>query len=276
MAGQLPAETRVGRVALAVADRERVADFYRSVVGLDEVAEGTARTVLGAGQRPLVVLEDSDAPARAAEEAGLFHTAVRVPDRAALADALARIEDRWRLDGASDHLVSEALYLRDPEDNGVEIYCDRPRAEWPTSDGRVGMDTLRLDIDALRDEATGRDRVPDGTDIGHVHLEVTDLPAARGFYVDTLGLGVRQEYDGALFVAAGEYHHHVGLNVWRGRSAPASGRGLDWMELLVPADALAEARERLRAAGVEVTKTEDGIAFADPDGIELRLVPADR
>jgi catechol 2,3-dioxygenase len=267
----------VGRVALTVTDIAAVADFYESVVGLDVLTERDDRVVLGAGDRPLLVLEsDPEAPERPREAAGLFHTAVRVPDRAALADALARIESEWTLAGASDHRVSEALYLWDPEDNGVELYCDRPREERPTADGRVQMDTLPLDRDALAEAASGADGVPVDTDLGHVHLEVTSLDDARSFYVDALGLGVRQEHNGALFVAAGDYHHHVGLNTWNGRSDPASGRGLAWVELTVSDDdALAATRERLVGAGVAVADTDDGIAVSDPDGIGVRVVASD-
>ena len=276
-AHSLPADTTVGRVALTVADLDSVVDFYTSVVGLAILTESDDRAVLGAGGRALLVLEcDPDAPDRPREAAGLFHTAFRVPDRTALADALARIDSAWDLSGASDHRVSEALYLWDPEGNGVEIYRDRPREEWPTADGRVQMETLGLNLEALREEAAGAEDVPAETDIGHVHLEVTSLAEARAFYVDRLGLGVRQEWQGALFVAAGEYHHHVGLNRWNGRSKPAAGRGLAWFELCVPdEETLALARTRLADSGIAVTDTDDGIGVSDPDGIGVRLVAAD-
>lgn len=269
----LPAETTVGRVALRVADLDSVAGFYRSVVGLDTIRNTGNSVVLGTGDRPLLVLDQPpDAPARGRDEAGLFHTAVRVPDRTALADALARIEADWQLTGASDHRVSEALYLDDPEGNGVEIYCDRPKSAWPTADGRVQMDTLALDLHALRAEASGADGVPPATDVGHVHLEVTSLPAAREFYVDTVGLDVRQKFGGALFAAAGEYHHHVGLNRWNKRSAPARGCGLAWFELLVPdGDALAAVRDRLCEADIDISETADGIAVDDGDGVGVRF-----
>ncbi|WP_340101074.1 VOC family protein [Salinibaculum salinum] len=269
----LPLETTVGRVALRVADLDRVAAFYRSVVGLDTIRDAGDSVVLGAGERSLLVLERTpEMPARTRDEAGLFHTAFRVPDRAALADALDRIEADWQLTGASDHRVSEALYLDDPEGNGVEIYCDRPESEWPTTDGRVQMDTLPLDTESLRTEASGDDGVPAATDVGHVHLEVSSLSAAREFYVETLGLGVRQEFRGALFVAAGTYHHHVGLNRWKERSAPASGRGLAWFELRVPGrEALTGVRDRLREGGVDISETDDGIAVSDSDGIGVRI-----
>ena len=277
---RLPVETAVGRTALVVSDLDPVVGFYRDVVGLAVRHRGGGRATLGAGDDPLLELtEDPDAPERPRRSAGLFHTAFRVPSRAALGDAAERIEDRWELTGASDHHVSEALYLDDPEGNGVEIYRDRPRAEWPTDeDGRVAMDTLPLDLGALADEAAGEDAVPSGTDVGHVHLEVSDLSAARRFYAGTLGMNVRQEWgSSALFVAAGDYHHHVGLNTWNRRTEPRTGRGLDWFELVLPDEgALAAARERFADAGVEVAPvgeggTDGGFEVRDPDGIPVRL-----
>ncbi|MFC7132938.1 MULTISPECIES: VOC family protein [Salinibaculum] len=268
----LPPDTAVGRVALRVDDLDRLVDFYTSVVGLAVLARTDDQATLGAGGRPLLELvRGPDAHPRSREEAGLFHTAFRVPDRAALGAALSRVETSWQLTGASDHRVSEALYLWDPEDNGIEIYRDFPREEWPTADGRVGMDTLPLERDALRAESSGDDALPDGADVGHVHLEVTDLDAARAFYEDTLGLGVRAEWTGAAFLAAGDYHHHVGLNVWSGRTAPAAGRGLDWFELVVPADALAAVRDRVAEAGIAVTETAEGILVRDPDRLAVRI-----
>lgn len=273
---ELPAETGVGRVALRGHDIDRLVDFYTDIVGLTAQERTADRATLGAGERPLLeLIHAPDTHQRSRDETGLFHTAFRVPDRAALADALARIEDDWQLTGASDHRVSEALYLDDPEGNGVEIYCDRPESEWPTADGRVQMDTLPLDREGLRAaaaEPSGTDGVPATTDVGHVHLEVSSLSAAREFYVDTLGLRVRQEFRGALFVAAGTYHHHVGLNRWNERSAPATGLGLAWFELCVPDErTLASVRERLREAGVDIAETDRGIAVSDGDGIEVHV-----
>ncbi|MDL5362994.1 VOC family protein [Halalkalicoccus sp. NIPERK01] len=269
----LPAATRVGRVALRVNDLGRLVEFYRDAVGLAVLDRDEGRATLGAGGTGLLeLLADPDAPPRGPDETGLFHTAFLVPSRAALGDALARVRERWRLDGASDHRVSEALYLSDPEGNGIEIYRDRPRDEWPTKGGRVEMDTLPLDIDALEDQRRGEAGVPDETTVGHVHLEVSSLARARGFYVEGLGLGVRQEWsDAALFLAAGDYHHHVGLNTWNGRTAPANGRGLDWFELLVPERALPPLRERLAKEGIEGEDDGQRVVLSDPDGIELRL-----
>ncbi len=270
---ELPPSTRVGRVALRVGDVDRVADFYERVVGLRVHERSPDRVVLGAAA-PLLLLESApDLPERGPEEAGLYHVAFRVPSRAALGDALRRVEAEWELTGAADHLVSEALYLTDSAGNGVEIYRDCPRGEWPeTADGRVRMDTRPLALDDLREAAGGAAAVPDGADVGHVHLAVTDLDRTRRFYVDALGLRVRQALGDALFTAAGDYHHHVGLNTWEGRSRPASGRGLAWFELVVPDDdTLVAVREALAESGVDVTSRDGGLDATDPDGISLRL-----
>jgi len=255
-------------VALGVTDLHRMVEFYERVVGLELQGRETDRAVLGAGSDPvLVLLAAPDAPARDPAAAGLFHTAFRVPSRAALGDALDRVETAWRLDGASDHGVSEALYLSDPEDNGIELYRDRPRVGWPTTaDGRVEMDTRPLALDPLREAATGADRCPPGTEIGHVHLEVSSLAAARTWYVDGLGLDVRQSMPAALFLADGDYHHHVGLNTWKGRSAPTSGRGLAWFELF-----LEESTEAVRTRLDEGTTAATGFDTTDPDGIGVRV-----
>jgi catechol 2,3-dioxygenase-like lactoylglutathione lyase family enzyme len=179
-----------------VNDLETMVEFYRDVVGLPVRARGAGTATLGAGGRPLLELAaDPDAPARSTRSAGLFHNALRVPSRAALGDVLGRIRESWELTGASDHHVSEARYLDDPEGNGVEVYRDRPRDEWPTDErGRVEMDTLPLDLDALAAEAGGEASVPARTDVGHVHLEVSNLSAARRFYVEVVGLNVCQEW----------------------------------------------------------------------------------
>ena len=280
---RLPAETRIGRVALRVADLGETTAFYRDVVGLEPLDRGDDRAVLGVGGTPLLVLDrDPDRPERGPTDAGLFHTAFRVPSRAALGEALARVRDRWRLDGASDHLVSEALYLDDPEGNGVEIYRDRPREEWPVDgDGTVRMATEPLDVQGVAgaaDDSDGgpADRAPAGTDVGHVHLEVTSLSAFESVYVDGLGFEVGMTGPDVRFVAAGGYHLHLGANTWRGRTTPAAGRGLGWFEVVIPdATALEAVHDRLDAVAVdaafEVAEREGGIAVTDADGIEVRV-----
>lgn len=291
--GELPAESRIGRAALRVGNLDRVRDFYINVVGLrvldrrSDATDGgsTDSVVLGAGDVPLLTLFGRpDAPERQPGEAGLFHVAFRVPTRAALGTVLERIESRWRLTGASEHLVSEALYCRDPEGNGVEIYRDRERDEWPIdSDGRVEMGTLPLDRTGVLEAAPdGRstDQLPPGTDIGHIHLEAVDLEATRTFYTDVVGLRLRQRMAGATFLAAGEYHHHVGLNVWnRSRDPAGESRGLAWYELLVPQGTVCDLRSRLERADLipdddETQPHWDGetsLEALDPAGVRVRF-----
>lgn len=282
----LPGSTRIGRVGLAVDDLARTSRFYRRVVGLEPGQRTDGRATFGAGERTLLELRASpEEPPRPDDAAGLFHVAYRLPSRAALATALGQVRNRWRLDGASDHLVSEALYLGDPGDNGVELYRDRARERWEqTPGGGVRIDTLPLDLDDLSGDAdtsadanTSADSspngtVPAGTDVGHVHLEVTDLGRTRAFYVDALGFEERFRTRGGLFVAAGGYHHHLGLNTWYERSEPASGRGLDWFELVLPGrDALEATLDRLEDAGYGPESIEGGATVEDPDEIEVRL-----
>lgn len=279
MTNAIDRAARIGRVTLTVSNLDAVTAFYRDAVGLAVRERDDGRAVLGAGDdgaELLVLDEDPEADERPADAAGLFHTAFLFPSRGALGDALARVrEEGHRLTGASDHRVSEALYLRDPEGNGVELYRDRPRDVWPEADGRVEMATLALDADALFDDRTGAegDGAPPGTTVGHVHLEVTDLDAAEAFYVDGLGFEVRQRMGtDALFVAAGGYHHHVGLNAWNGRTAPASGRGLAEFEVVVPDGAALEAvRDRFADAGRKPEPVDGGFRVDDPDRIRLRV-----
>ncbi|MCL9814214.1 VOC family protein [Natranaeroarchaeum aerophilus] len=270
MTGTLPADTTIGRVRLRVNDLERVVEFYETVVGLESLDRSSDYATLGAGGDVLLELDgDPDAAERPSEAAGLFHIAVRVPDEAALADALVRIEREWVLDGASDHLVSQALYLSDPGGNGVEIYCDRPKSEWSRdSAGRVAMDTLPLERGALPDGDPDRS-VPEETDIGHVHLETTDLDRARSFYVDDVGFEISAAFPGnATFLAAGDYHHHVGINGWNGRQEPVGDHcGLEYFEVVVPESVVERLADDLSGA----RWVDDALAIEDPDGIEVRF-----
>jgi catechol 2,3-dioxygenase len=271
----LPPGTDIGRTALRVGDSAAMADFYREIVGLSVIREFGDSTVLGVDGSPLLVLtEDEAAPARE-REPGLFHTAFRVPTRAALGEAVARIREQWRLGGASDHGVSEALYLSDPEGNGVEIYRDYPREDWPVgAAGGIEMKTRPLDLDPIAAAAGGKSHAPPGTDIGHIHLEVTSLDGVDAFYTETLGFDLQASMSSARFLGAGGYHHHVGANTWNGRTGTAGGRGLDWFEVVVPdSEAFEALRERLDRSRYSVTAAADGISARDPDGIEIRLRP---
>jgi catechol 2,3-dioxygenase len=273
--GELPADTRLGAIWLRAGDIGLLRDFYERVIGLRAIASEDGVTALGAGDRSLVELvSDPDAPARPPHTTGLFHLALLVPTRADLARALRRVfENGWHLSGASDHLVSEALYLSDPEGNGIELYRDRPREEWPREGDEVAMATLPLDLeDLLAEPGAGDDApaMPAGTVLGHVHLQVKDLDSAAAFWVDALGLDVTASlYPGALFVSAGGYHHHVGLNTWAGVGAPrppAGARGLDRFELVLPDAASAAAAGERLAAVAEVRDEDRGLLVEDPSG----------
>jgi len=270
----LPDTARIGRTALLVTDLDGMIDFYRDVVGLSVLTRRETTATLGVGETPLLVLDrDESASPRGHDQAGLFHNAFKVPTRTALGAALERIRERGHLDGASDHYVSEALYCTDPEDNGIEIYTDRPRAEWPrASDGTIRIGTAPLDLEDVAAQSDGSADAPAGTTVGHVHLEVSSIDATREFYVETLGLTVQTEAQSALFLAAGDYHHHLGTNAWNGRSQPAGGRGLAWFEFVVPDDeTLATVRRRLDDADVAVADRTGGLELTDPDGISIRI-----
>jgi catechol 2,3-dioxygenase len=272
--GELPADARLGAIRLRVADVERLTRFYEEAIGLRLLEHGPVAR-LGVDGHALVELEHTpDAPVRPPHTTGLFHLALLVPSRADLAHALRRVVTAgWRLSGASDHLVSEALYLSDPEGNGIELYRDRPRDEWPVAGGDLRMDTLPLDLGSLLsevDEPSDDSGMPVGTTLGHVHLQVADLTAAERFWADGVGFTVMvRGYPGALFVAAGGYHHHVGLNTWAGANAPpppVGAQGLDRFELVLrDAEAVSEAGERLAAAG-PVELVDDGVLATDPSG----------
>jgi len=225
----LPDQTHIAYAHFQVSDLQQSLAFYRDLMGFHEIHSATASAALSAdgGSSPHIMLtEIPHARPKPARSTGLYHVAIRLPSRFALSRLFRRmVENGWPLAGFSDHGVSEALYLSDPDQNGLELYRDRPRNEWKFVKKQVEMVTKRGDINALLAE-TKSDMTPwagidPGTDIGHVHLHVSDLGRAEAFYVDMLGLDVMQRsYPGALFVAAGGYHHHVGLNIWAGQDAP--------------------------------------------------------
>jgi catechol 2,3-dioxygenase len=286
MPATIDPRTSIGPVTLTVRDLERARAFYERVLGLQELDAGGKWALLGVPDGPLVgLVEDRAAPPRPPRSTGLFHLAILVPDRAELARSLQRtIVARWPLQGASDHLVSEALYLGDPEGNGIEVYRDRPRDEWRRDGDELRMATLPLDLDdVLVELGSGREPpgpLPPDTRMGHVHLNVADLAAGEAFYAGLLGLDVTARgYPGALFLSAGGYHHHLGLNTWRGPGAPPpppGALGLRHYDLLVPdAGALEDAVERLREGGAGVEAADDAFTARDPSGNPLRLVVAD-
>ena len=248
----MPVETKpgttlaIGSVTLVVHDLEGMARFYRAAVGLAEIARATPdEIVLGAGGVALLTLRrDPAARRRTRREAGLFHTAFLLPRRADLAAWVAHAATgQAPVGGASDHLVSEALYLSDPEGNGIEIYADRPAAGWRWRGGEVGMDTLPLDFASLAAAVEGPWRgAPAGTTVGHVHLQVGNLRDAEAFYAGQLGLDITSRMPGALFYSADGYHHHLATNIWNSRAAgprDLPSTGLAEVVLSVQAERLA-------------------------------------
>jgi catechol 2,3-dioxygenase len=278
----LPDALRLGQVRLQVSDLARSLEYYTSVLGLEaRNATSSGASLHAVGEAvPLVELVERPGtmPIGANSRLGLYHFAILVPDRAALGRFLAHLAHTGTRIGASDHLVSEALYLRDPDGLGIEVYADRPRSEWRRVNGELAMATDPLDTAGVL--AAGGDEpwtgMPRGTVMGHVHLHVGDIPAASRFYHDALGLDrMVASYPGALFLSAGGYHHHLGVNTWAGKAPPASERDarlLEW-RILLPTDEDARVvAERLAAAGHAVSRESEGWLANDPWGTPLRLV----
>ncbi|MBS3761593.1 VOC family protein [Halodesulfurarchaeum sp.] len=276
-ASKLPLATRPGRVALAVEDLYGTSSFYEDVVGLNLFDYTETTGTLGVEETPLVKLKDGgDRSLRTDAQAGLYHVAFEYPSRSALGSALERVESFYELEGATDHGVSESLYLTDPAGNGVELFVPGKRDEWPTNDaGEVVMETDPLDLDDLRAAGAGETNAPAETRVGHFHLEVTALFGATEFYRDALGLPLAREIgDMARFFSTGDTHHQLGVTNYLGRTEPATGRGVDWIEFLVPdAGVVSETAQRFEAAGVDVEDRSAGIAVTDPDGIGVRVRP---
>jgi catechol 2,3-dioxygenase len=269
-------------VELIVSDLDRSVDFYERVIGLTPGRRDESGAALGTAHEELVVLTGVPGARRAGRHAGLYHFALLHPSRKELSRALVRLAvTRTPIDGASDHAVSEAIYLPDPDGNGIELYRDRPRGEWPYLEGgQVALVTEPLDLEALLAEAAGEDpqeTASDGLRVGHVHLHVGEIDPALAFYRDLVGLELMAQMPGAAFVANDGYHHHLGLNTWRGRGVPGPPPGTvglrRWTLVLPDAARLEEAAGRLEAAGVG-ERDGDGIVARDPWEAELRLVAA--
>lgn len=271
---------RIGTVTLVAHDASALARFYQDVIGLAPVSRDAGTVRLGVGDTVLLTLrQDPAARPWTPREAGLFHTAFLLPSRGDLGAWLLHAGKLGiTLTGAADHLVSEAVYLDDPEGNGIEIYVDRPDDAWIwASNGTVVMRNDRLDRAGIVAAATGPwDGMPAGGSVGHVHLQVGDLDAAEGFYTGLLGFDVMCRYPGALFLGAGGYHHQLAGNVWNSRGAPARAggtTGLAEVELRVEARTLAAARTRWRDGGLPLVEDGDTLLVADPWGTRLRLMP---
>lgn len=277
---RLPDATHVGVVHLQVADLARSLRWYGDVLGVRALARDGAAVALAAhgDDTPLVVLHERPGAASVPAHArlGLYHFAILLPDRASLGRFVAHVAELGVHVGAGDHLVSEAFYLHDPDGLGIEVYTDRPRAEWRRTAQGIEMATLPVNVPALLDAAGGEPwrGMPAGTVMGHVHLHVGNLGEALEFYGDAIGFDRTAEIPGAGFLSAGGYHHHLGVNTWA-RNAPSAGadeaRLLEWTIVVpTPADAAAVA-ERVRGAGGPVEASGAAFVLRDPWGTAVRV-----
>ena len=268
----------IGRVALAVADIERSIRFYTDVIGLTLLARDGDDAQMGAGDEPLLLLHGQAGLSRVRRATGLYHFALLLPSRADLGDALQHYVDaNAPIGGFADHAVSEAIYLTDPDGHGIEVYRDRPRAEWPYRGNTLGMTTEPIDFQGVLRSQSGTWRgLPPGTMMGHIHLQVAQIEATERFYIDLLGLDPVIRYGpSATFLSANGYHHHIGGNTWAGVGlppAPADAARLLWYEIRQPDAAAVEAiAARLDAAGHAYERDDDGLHVIDPSGIHVLL-----
>jgi catechol 2,3-dioxygenase len=284
-ASRLPEDSHIGRIRLRVGDLDRSLRFYRDLLGLRVVREEASTVNLADGARELIVLEERPGirrrPARPATT-GLYHVALLVPTRAELGRALLGLHQaQYPLRGMSDHAVSESLYLDDPDGNGLEIYADRPRSEWPVQNGVVQMTVDPMDVQGVISAAGPASGpwqgLPAGTVVGHVHLTVSDLERAVRFYRDVVGFDLMMRIPSLAAVSAGGYHHHLNLNTWAGEGAPPDSdhvAGLAGWELRVSdATARQDLIGRLAGAGA-LTGPPSPLAAQDPDAIPIDLEAA--
>ncbi|HEX5073780.1 MAG TPA: VOC family protein [Gemmatimonadaceae bacterium] len=283
---RLPPATHIGVVRLQVADIARSLAYYERVLGFRVVRRGDSVAVLGSAGDDSPIIELRERPGARPHprrgQLGLFHFAILLPDRPSLGRFLRHLSDIGAYAGMSDHLVSEALYLTDPDGLGIEVYADRPRADWRYAGRELQMATIPLNVQDLV-AAAGSERwagMPNGTRIGHVHLHVGDLDRAAAFYHDALGFDkVVWSYPGALFLSAGGYHHHLGTNTWAAGAQAATdedARLIEWELVMPDAASVSAAAGSVEAAGGTVERSKDGTVLAhDPWGTAVRLVAAD-
>ena len=272
MTTQMRASPHIGKVTLTVHDLEGVGGFYQEVIGLHRLGADKEALLLGVGGDVLLELRrDRAARRHSHREAGLFHTAFLLPTRPDLARWLGFVASKSvALQGASDHLVSEAIYLADPEGNGIEVYADRPRGAWTWAKGAIAMSTEPLDMQGLLSTAGDEPwrGFPEGGIVGHVHLQVGALPRAEAFYAGVLGLDITTHYTGATFYSWGGYHHHIATNIWNSRNAPPRTEpttGLADVEIVAPTpEMIAGIRARGPEAGAPVEDTPQGARLSDP------------
>lgn len=283
MSAVLHPSTELGHVSLRISNLARSVIFYTEVIGLKMLRQqGRVAELTADGKHTLLVLEEVEGliqqPERTA--AGLYHFAILVPDRESLGLVIRNLVAHNISVGQGDHLVSEALYLNDPDNNGIEIYADRPRDTWKRDEkGEIMMTTDPVDVDSLLSVSEGLEwnGLPAGTVIGHVHFHVSSLQEAKRFYCDILGFELTAHYgSAAMFISAGGYHHHIGLNVWAGVGVPSTPRhaaGINYFTVVLPNDEELEVvSSRIRAAELTLEKRDGAVYVTDPSDIEVRFV----
>jgi catechol 2,3-dioxygenase len=266
------------QVNLKVKDLDNALTFYQDIIGFKVLEKTDRKAVLTTdGQTPLVTLEQPEnVIAKEEHMSGLYHFAILLPSRADLSVFLRHFLGTGYPLGAADHYVSEALYITDPDGNGIEVYRDRPSNEWTWKNGLVDMATVELDGNGILSESDAEwTGLPSGTIMGHIHLHVGDLQKAEEFYTKGLGFTVVSYYPQAVFLSTGGYHHHIAINTWQGAGAqtpPENSVGLNWYTLVFPDKAEREsAIERLNQLGASVEKEEDYYVTSDPSGNQIRL-----
>jgi catechol 2,3-dioxygenase len=274
-------DTVMGTVHLAVSDLGRSLVYYQDNIGLTLQRQDDNVARLGVKGRELLRLTEKPGARLAQRVTGLYHFALLLPSRLDLARILSHfVSSETPLGGFADHDVSEAIYLSDPDGHGIEIYRDRSRQEWHYDGDQLRITTERFDAEGVLEELHDADGswegLPDATIMGHTHLHVADIPAAEHFYVDVLGFDLIARYGlGAIFLSAGGYHHHLGLNTWAGQGAPPpppEALSLNWYEIRLPdVSALADVMKRISAAGLPYTEAEEGVFVADASANRLLL-----
>jgi catechol 2,3-dioxygenase len=277
----LPATLRLGAVHITVSDLDRSVAWYQRALGLRVHRQDVGEAALGTGGDDVIVLHEDPQARPAGRHAGLYHYALLYASREELARAALRLAaTSTPIEGASDHGTHEAIYLPDPDGNGIELAADRPREQWPTPEEEFsGSGPRPLNFESLLGTVAGEQPRPQagpGLRVGHVHLHVGDIGEGLAFYRDLLGFEVWFVMPTAAFVAAGGYHHHLGFNVWRGQGAPPVPEhvaGLrHWTIVLDTPEQVAEVRGRVDAAGIATASEDGGFAVADPWGIPVRIV----
>lgn len=268
----------VSEVSIKVKNLENALTFYQNIIGFKVLEKSAGKAILTTnGKTPLLTLEQpADVIPKPDRSAGLYHFAILLPSRTDLSVFLRHLLETGYPLGAADHYVSEALYLNDPDGNGIEVYRDRPSDEWTWNNGLVDMATEQLDANGILAESDAEwTGLPEDTLMGHIHLHVNDLKKADEFYTKGLGFQVVSYYPQAVFLSTGGYHHHIAINTWQGAGAPTPPKnsvGLNWYTLVYPDDAAREkVIQQLQQVGAEISKEANYYVTTDPAGNQIRF-----